>query len=130
MPVAKASKRSKGTVGVIGLGIMGGSYARNLMAGGWRVVGFDVSAARRRELARAGAEIADSAAAVARAAPVVITSLPNPAALAATVEAIVSAGVSRRTVIEASTFSLDDKIEAEAALRKAGHVALDCPVSG
>lgn len=128
--MAKASKRSKGTIGVIGLGIMGGSYARNLMAGGWRVVGFDVSAARRRELARAGAEIADSAAAVARAAPVVITSLPNPAALEATVEAIVSAGVSRRTVIEASTFSLDDKIEAEAALRKAGHVALDCPVSG
>jgi L-threonate 2-dehydrogenase len=33
-------------------------------------------------------------------------------------------------VIEASTFKLDDKMAAEAALRKAGHVMLDCPVSG
>jgi 3-hydroxyisobutyrate dehydrogenase-like beta-hydroxyacid dehydrogenase len=33
-------------------------------------------------------------------------------------------------VIEASTFKLEDKAAAEAALRKAGHVLLDCPVSG
>ena len=36
----------------------------------------------------------------------------------------------RRVVIEASTFKLEDKEAAEAALRKAGHVLLDCPVSG
>ena len=40
----------KGSVGVIGLGIMGGAMARNLVAGGWRVVGFDVDAARQSEL--------------------------------------------------------------------------------
>jgi 3-hydroxyisobutyrate dehydrogenase-like beta-hydroxyacid dehydrogenase len=124
-----AAKRT-GTVGVIGLGIMGGSYARNLRAAGWRVVGFDVSAARRRELARAGVEIADGAVAVARAAPVIITSLPSPDALHATVRDIVAAGAARRTVIEAGTFTLDDKLRAEKALRAAGHVALDCPVSG
>ena len=33
--------RKKGTVGVIGLGIMGGSFARNLVQSGWCVVGFD-----------------------------------------------------------------------------------------
>jgi L-threonate 2-dehydrogenase len=33
-------------------------------------------------------------------------------------------------VVEASTFSLDDKGRAEAALRAAGHVLLDCPLSG
>jgi putative dehydrogenase len=38
--------------------------------------------------------------------------------------------VPRRVVIEASTFTLEDKAAAEAALRKAGHVLLDCPVSG
>ena len=52
----------KGTVGVIGLGIMGGAFAKNLAAAGWRVVGYDISAARRREAARAGVEIARNAA--------------------------------------------------------------------
>ena len=33
-------------------------------------------------------------------------------------------------VIEASTFTIEDKTRAEAALRKAGHMLLDCPVSG
>ena len=36
----------------------------------------------------------------------------------------------RRVIVEASTFTLEDKTRAEAALRKAGHVMLDCPVSG
>ena len=51
-------KKTKGTVGVIGLGIMGGAFAKNLARAGWRVVGYDISAARRREAARAGVEIA------------------------------------------------------------------------
>jgi 3-hydroxyisobutyrate dehydrogenase-like beta-hydroxyacid dehydrogenase len=122
--------RSKGTAGVIGLGIMGGAYARNLKGAGWRVIGFDTSAARRRELARAGVEIVDGAAAVARATPVIITSLPAPSALHATVRDIIASGAPRRTVVEAGTFSLDDKLAAGTALRKAGHIALDCPVSG
>jgi L-threonate 2-dehydrogenase len=124
-----ASKK-KGVVGIVGLGIMGGAFAENLLAAGWRVVGYDVSAERRRALARAGAEIATDAADVARKAPVIIVSLPKPSALAATVAAIAAADVSRRVVIEASTFKLEDKAAAEAALRKAGHVLLDCPVSG
>jgi 3-hydroxyisobutyrate dehydrogenase-like beta-hydroxyacid dehydrogenase len=33
-------------------------------------------------------------------------------------------------VVEASTFTLDDKQRAERPLLKAGHVMLDCPVSG
>ena len=124
-----ASKK-KGVVGIVGLGIMGGAFAENLLAAGWHVVGYDVSAARRRALARAGVEMATDAADLARKAPVIITSLPKPSALAATVAAIVEAGVPRRVVIEASTFKLEDKAAAEAALRKAGHLLLDCPVSG
>ena len=124
-----ASKK-KGVVGIVGLGIMGGAFAENLLAAGWHVVGYDVSAARRRALARAGVEMATDAADLARKAPVIITSLPKSSALAATVAAIVEAGVPRRVVIEASTFKLEDKAAAEAALRKAGHLLLDCPVSG
>ena len=44
--------------------------------------------------------------------------------------AIVAAKVPRRVVIEASTFALDDKTRAERELGAAGHVTLDCPVSG
>jgi L-threonate 2-dehydrogenase len=120
----------KDAVGVVGLGIMGGAFARNLLAGGWRVIGYDIAAARRRALSRAGVEVAADAGDVARRATVIILSLPKPAALASTVAAIVKAGVPRRVVIEASTFSLDDKAAAAAALRKASHVLLDCPVSG
>jgi putative dehydrogenase len=123
-----AAKR--GPVGIVGLGIMGGAFAENLLAAGWHVVGYDIAVARRRALARAGVEIAADAGDLARKAPIIVLSLPTPAALAATIAAIVRAGVSRRVVIEASTFALADKAAAEAALRKVGHVLLDCPVSG
>jgi len=120
----------RGAVGVVGLGIMGGAFARNLRAAGWRVIGYDIAASRRRALARIGVEVAAGPGELARAARTIILSLPSPAALASTVAAIVAAGVPRRVVIEASTFALADKAAAEAALRRAGHVLLDCPVSG
>jgi 3-hydroxyisobutyrate dehydrogenase-like beta-hydroxyacid dehydrogenase len=122
--------RKKGTVGVIGLGIMGGSFARNLVESGWRVVGYDIDAARRRALAKVGVEIASDVATLAKSVPVVITSLPSPQALDAVVGEIVAAKLPSRVVIEASTFTLDDKVRAERALKKAGHVPLDCPISG
>jgi 3-hydroxyisobutyrate dehydrogenase-like beta-hydroxyacid dehydrogenase len=121
---------TKSTVGIIGLGIMGGAFAQNLAAAGWHVVGYDIDPKRRRALAKAGVETVDSATAVAAATPVIITSLPNPHALHDTVKAIVAAKAPERVVIEASTFTLDDKLKAERALAKAGHVMLDCPVSG
>ena len=125
-----AAKRSKGTVGVIGRGIMGGAFAKNLAAAGWRVVGYDISAARRREAERAGVKIARSAAEVAASAPTVLTSLPKPQALMDTVRAIAAAKLKRVVIVEMSTFAIADKEKAERVAAKAGHVMLDCPVSG
>jgi putative dehydrogenase len=122
--------KGKGAVGVFGLGIMGGAYATNLIAAGWRVVGFDIDAARRKQMARAGVDIAKDARAVAREAPIIITALPSPTALEATVSEIVASGAPRRIVIEAGTFTLEDKMKAAEMLHAAGHIALDCPVSG
>ena len=124
------AKKQKGVVGIVGLGIMGGAFANNLRAAGWRVIGYDLDPKRRRALGRAGIEIAADVAALVAAAPTIITSLPKASALAATVDAIVAAGVRRRVVIEASTFKLEDKEAAEVRLREAGHVLLDCPISG
>ncbi len=67
-----------GLVGIVGLGIMGGAFAENLLAAGWHVVGYDIAAARRRALARAGVEIVADAGDLARKAPVIVLSLPNP----------------------------------------------------
>jgi 3-hydroxyisobutyrate dehydrogenase-like beta-hydroxyacid dehydrogenase len=122
--------RSKGTVGIVGLGIMGSAFAGHLVAAGWKVLGYDVDKKRCRALAKAGVEILPDAQHLAAAVPTIITSLPHAEALRETVQAVVAARATRRTLVEMSTFALDDKLAAERALAKAGHVMLDCPVSG
>jgi len=124
------AKKTKGTVGVIGLGIMGGSFAKNLVAAGWRVIGYDISAAARREAQRAGVELANSAAEVAAAAPIILTSLPKLQALMDTARKIAAAKLKGKIIAEMSTFTISDKEKAERLLRKAGHTVIDCPVSG
>ena len=124
------ARNSKGTVGVIGLGIMGGSFAKNLVAAGWRVIGYDISAAKRREAKGAGVELANSAAEVAAAAPIILTSLPKPQALMDTARKIAAAKLKGKIIAEMSTFTISDKEKAERVLRKAGHTMIDCPVSG
>jgi L-threonate 2-dehydrogenase len=126
----KMASAKTGVVGVVGLGIMGGAFAKNLVASGWRVIGYDLAPARRKALAKLGAEIATDAVDVARQVKTIITSLPKPEALAETATAIAEAGLSRRVIVEMSTFTLEDKAKAESLLRKAGHLMLDCPVSG
>jgi len=125
-----AAKTNKGTVGIVGLGIMGGAFAKNLAAAGWRVVGYDISAARRREAARAGVEIARNTAELAAAVPTILTSLPKPQALIDTVRAIAAAKLPRKLLVEMSTFAISDKEKAARMLAKAGHAMLDTPVSG
>lgn len=120
----------KGSVGVVGLGIMGGAFARHLAAAGWKVWGFDVDTARRKAAARYGIQTVDDVKKIAEAAPVILTSLPHPEALTATAEAIAAARVPPRIVAECSTFAIEDKRNVETILRKAGHTMLDCPVSG
>ncbi|WP_161141919.1 NAD(P)-dependent oxidoreductase [Propylenella binzhouense] len=120
----------KGEVGVIGLGIMGGAMAANLRERGWRVVGFDLDPARCAELAQKGVEIAEDVPGLACAVRTIITSLPSPAAVAAVAREIAGAGLECRTVCETSTLALDDKNAAEQILAEAGHVLLDCPLSG
>ena len=123
-------KKTKGKVGIVGLGIMGGAFAKNLAAAGWHVTGYDISAARRREAQRAGVKIARNAAEVAAAAPVILTSLPKPQALMDIVRTLVAAKLPRKLVVEMSTFAITDKEKAARVLEKAGHQMLDTPVSG
>ena len=121
---------AKGQVGIVGLGIMGGSIAKNLATAGWQVIGFDIAKDRCDEAKAAGVTIAQSAADVAANVATILLSLPKPEALHATAEEIAAAKLPRRVIAELSTFALDDKTAAEEALRAAGHTMLDCPLSG
>jgi len=58
--------------GVIGLGAMGHQFARHLLAKGFEVTGYDVSAGCNEKAAAAGVRIAGGAAEVGRAADVVV----------------------------------------------------------
>jgi L-threonate 2-dehydrogenase len=118
------------TVGIVGLGIMGGAIARNLIERGWRVVGFDTDPAKSAELAAAKVVIAENVGQLTRDVPVIMTSLPTPAAVESVARAIADSGQSPRIVIELSTLTLADKLRFEAILKAAGHIALDCPLSG
>jgi 3-hydroxyisobutyrate dehydrogenase/glyoxylate/succinic semialdehyde reductase len=118
------------TVGIIGLGIMGGAIARNLVERGWRVIGFDVDPAKNSELAQAHVMIAAGIAQLVRDVPIIMTSLPTPAAVETVAQAIAVSRQLPRIVVELSTLSLADKLRFEAILQNAGHIALDCPLSG
>lgn len=119
------------TVGVIGLGIMGGGMAQALRAAGHAVLGYDVSADAVRRLEAAGGQAATSAADVARGARVVLSSLPSVAAFKSTVTEIAAArGVRGLIVIDTSTLPLAAKLEARAHCESTGVVLLDCPISG
>lgn len=65
------------TVGVIGLGLMGGALAGRFLAGGLNVVGFDLREECRHELNSAGGQSVDSIREVLESTSTVVLSLPN-----------------------------------------------------
>jgi putative dehydrogenase len=132
MSTNEKSERSV-RAGVIGLGIMGGAFARHLAEAGIYTLGYDLLAANIEMLASRGGHACSSARAVTQESDIVITSLPSAAALDNALfgpEGLVAAGPSGLLVIETSTLSLDDKERARARLRSAGVAMLDAPISG
>ncbi|HMF66581.1 MAG TPA: NAD(P)-dependent oxidoreductase, partial [Phyllobacterium sp.] len=94
------------------------------------MTGFDIDAARRGELAASRVTIAGDVGQVARDVPIIMTSLPSPAAAEDTAQTIANSDLPPRIVVELSTLTIADKLRFEAILKKAGHIALDCPLSG
>jgi putative dehydrogenase len=121
------------TVGVVGLGNMGGPMAGHLLAAGFTVRGYDVRAEAAEELARAGGVAATGPAGTAAGALAVITSLPSVAALREVVsgeDGLVAGASDGLIVIETSTLPAEVKQEARQALAGRGTILLDCPLSG
>lgn len=117
-------------VGVIGLGPMGGTIARNLLQKQFKVAGYDIEIDRMAELDEFGLQAMSSTSDVAKFADVVITSLPSLAAVNAVVDELVQNDKAGQVVIECSTLSVADKLAAHDRLREGGKVMLDAPISG
>ena len=120
-------------VGFIGLGIMGGPMARNVLEAGYALTVHDLDEGKVAGLVEAGAVAAADAAAVAERSDIVITSLPG----AEAVEAVVTG---RRGVLETATDGsalvdtstnyppMSKRLASEALAR--GVSMIDAPVSG
>jgi 3-hydroxyisobutyrate dehydrogenase len=120
-------------VGVIGLGIMGGTFARQLVQAGVRTLGYDPLVAPLRALEAAGGQGLASARAVAADADLLITSLPHVKAFEEALfgtDGVVFARRPGLLIIETSTLVLEAKEAARARLAASGIAMLDAPISG
>jgi 3-hydroxyisobutyrate dehydrogenase-like beta-hydroxyacid dehydrogenase len=129
----RMTQSERATVGIVGLGIMGLAYARNLCSAGFAVRGYDIVPEQIAALEAAGGTAAASPRAVAEGAEVVLLALPSVAALEAVCagEDGLAAGVAAGAVIaEMSTLPLAAKEHCRARLEPHGAAVLDCPVSG
>ena len=120
----------KPTAGVIGIGIMGGAFARHISEKGFDVFGYDISEEASRRASADGVTLMKSVSDVAQNSKIVICSLPSASALKEVAEEIASSVSNKCIVVAASTFTISDKEEARDILESVGHTLLDCPVSG
>ena len=118
------------TVGIIGLGPMGGNIARILLSKSFSVAGFDVEAERMKSLGEVGMVMSQSTNEVADMADILITSLPNMTALEAAIAEIVKIQKTNQVIAETSTLALEDKLSIHQKLKAKSKIMLDCPISG
>lgn len=112
-------------IGFIGLGNMGGPMAANLAKAGHEVTGFDMA-----DVAIDGVTLADSGAAAATGADVVITMLPNGAILRAVADEIIPAMTAGAAFVDCSTVDVDSARAVADKATAAGLLPVDAPVSG
>jgi 3-hydroxyisobutyrate dehydrogenase-like beta-hydroxyacid dehydrogenase len=117
-------------LGFIGIGRMGGPMAGRLLDAGHTLTVFDPSEAATAPLVARGAKRAGSAAEVAKAAEVILMSLPTPDVVARVAEEIVSVDGKTRLVIDLSTTGPQGAVKLAEILRSRNVVSLDAPVSG
>jgi 3-hydroxyisobutyrate dehydrogenase-like beta-hydroxyacid dehydrogenase len=117
------------TVGVIGLGLMGGALAGRFLGGGCRVVGFDLRPECRQRLAADGGEAVESVADVFAATRTVVLSLPNSDVVSAVLSEAGGA-LHGATVIDTTTGDPDATEAAGKRLAGLGADYLDATLTG
>jgi len=122
-----------GTIGMIGLGVMGGPMAANLVKAGFDVVGHNRSRSPVDRLVDAGGRAAEGVADLARQADVIITMLPDTPDVEGVVlgaEGVLAHARRGSQLIDMSTVDPGLAIQIDAAARERGIRSLDAPVSG
>jgi 3-hydroxyisobutyrate dehydrogenase-like beta-hydroxyacid dehydrogenase len=119
-------------LGFVGLGRMGGPLVGRLLDAGHAVTVFDISEPAVRSMVERGAAPAGSAAEVAAAAEIVLTSLPTPDTVhrVALGEAGIADGSRVSTVVDLSTTGPSTARKAAEGLGARGIQWVDAPVSG
>ncbi|MFD5215321.1 3-hydroxyisobutyrate dehydrogenase [Microbacterium sp. NPDC058345] len=118
-------------IAFLGLGHMGLPMAKNLVAAGHEVHGYDVVPAADEAARAAGIPIAESGAAAVSDADVVITMFPaGKHVIAAYQEELLAAAKPGTLFIESSTIAVDEARTAHGLAVSAGHRNIDAPVSG
>lgn len=131
-------QRSKLTVGVIGLGIMGSAMATNLQKAGFSVMGSEPRASQRRLMRPHISAVTANNSEILGHSRLLITSLPSAEALVSVaqelgraVQAQPRGGKTTATIVaETSTLALEDKLHAQSIFAASGIEMLDCPLSG
>lgn len=120
-------------VGIVGVGLMGQAFANHLLEKGYEVQGFDVDAARMEQFRQRGGIPVDSAAAAARGARFVLTSLPTGEIVRTAVfgpRGIAESAARGTLVADTSTSRPQDSEALGAELAARGIGFLDAAVSG
>ena len=118
-------------IGFIGLGNMGLPMAKNLIAAGHDVTGFDLVAEANAALVEAGGKVAGSAAECVAGNGFVITMLPAGKHVCAVYgESVLTNAQSGAQLIDCSTIDVDSARAVTAQAAEAGFDMLDAPVSG
>jgi len=110
------------SVGIIGLGAMGGAYARNLLAGGIAVNGFDPDPAAQEMLSKAGGTPQSSYGDWLSECEMIILSLANTKILADATSKLSKILKPGQVVLETGTFTLDTKQAAKSDLDSCGAI--------
>ncbi|MBI4841941.1 MAG: NAD(P)-dependent oxidoreductase, partial [candidate division NC10 bacterium] len=121
------------TVGFIGLGIMGGRMAKNVLKAGVALRAYNRTATKAEEVRRLGATVAASPREAAAGADAVITMVADPPALAAVLEGPDGALAGCRPgtlVIDMSTVDPDTSRTMAARAASLGLRYLEAPVTG
>lgn len=120
-----------GRVGIIGLGLMGGGMAMNILKKHGQLAVCDLDAAAVASLVAAGATAYDSPMALGAACDVVLLSLPHPDISRQVVfgpEGLTQGLAADAIVVGTSTDGLDAVREIHAGLAAAGIDYVDCPL--
>jgi len=120
-------------IGFIGLGNMGGPMARNLVAAGHRVKGFDLVPAALETAKAAGIETVGSVAEAAAGVSLVVSMLPAGAHVRKVYQGddgVLASAQDDCLLIDCSTIDVASARAVEAAAEAAGFAMLDAPVSG